>query len=101
MKHVAAYMMLTKAGKEVTFDSMTSLLKVINAAYEEETVRLFVSKIEGRSMEEMMDEGAKLMSSFAVAAPAQGGKAATEVKEAEAVQETQKEEEEFDLFAAF
>lgn len=100
MEHVAAYIMLTKAQREVTAESMKSLFRVIDAPVEEETIDLFLSKVSGNSMEEIMARGTELMSSFAVAAPA----AASATPEAAAPAESKKEaepEEDFDIFAAF
>ncbi|AFM98534.1 ribosomal protein P1/P2 [Encephalitozoon hellem] len=103
MEYVAAYVMFNKVGKEINEGSMADLFNAIGAEIEPETMRLFLSKVSDKSMEEVMSKGKELMASLAISsaresAPAQ---AADTPAPSQAAENKEEEEEDFDIFAAF
>ncbi|ADM11769.1 60S acidic ribosomal protein domain-containing protein [Encephalitozoon intestinalis ATCC 50506] len=103
MEYVAAYVMFDKVGKELNEKSMMDLFDAIGGKVEPETMRLFLSKVAGKSIDEVMSKGKEFMASLAISsareqAPAQSTDASAPSQAAETKDE---EEEDFDIFAAF
>lgn len=99
MEHVAAYIMLTKTGRDVTTEAMKNLFGAIDAPISEGSMSLFLSAVQGKNMEDVMADGEKLMSSFAVAAPA--ASAVPEVAKPAEVKKAEPEEEEMEIDFGF
>lgn len=93
--------MLNKVGREANADGMRALFKAIDAEVEDETMDLFLSKVSGKSMEEVMAKGAELMASLAVSSGPAVSEAAAPTQAAESKNEEKEEDEDFDIFAAF
>lgn len=92
MEYVASYMLLAQNNKEPTADNIAMILKAIHAPVDQESLNSFVSKIEGKSYEEIMSTGASMMtlqSAASSAAPAAGTTSAV----ADKVEEEEEESE--------
>ena len=104
MKHIAAYALLTLAGKEnITADDVERYLKEAGVSSDSESIKLMISKFEGKKFHELVKGGLDKLATLGSAAPAggagpAGGKAA-EVKAA--VEEKKEEVEDVDMGGLF
>jgi large subunit ribosomal protein LP2 len=100
MDTVVAYQLLYKVRQRApSFAEMKRLYELVNAEVDQKKVEDFLSRCEGKSLEDMVREGMSRMQSSA--APVSGGAPAGSTQ-SEAKKEEEKEEEEseegFDLF---
>ncbi|KAM0671471.1 acidic ribosomal protein P2 [Ordospora colligata] len=102
MEYIAGSILLTKVGRDVDAKSLEMLFRSIDAPIESETLDLFLSKVSGKSMDELMASGSELMKSFAVSSAPASAKA-EEKKDAPAAAATQEQDDDadFDIFGAF
>lgn len=71
MEFISSYILLSDLNMEVSKESITRLLQSIQASYSESSLDLFLEKIEGKSISEVLAAGSDLMKSkMASAAPA-------------------------------
>lgn len=103
MEYIAAYVMFDKVGKELNEKSITELFNAIGAEAEPETMRLFLSKVSNKSMEEVMLKGKELMASLAISSARESAPAQTADASApsQTTENKEEEEEDFDIFGAF
>ncbi|KAH9411888.1 hypothetical protein HK407_02g03320 [Ordospora pajunii] len=103
MEYIAGSILLTKVGRDVDAKSLEMLFRSIDASIENETLDLFLSKVSGKSMEELMASGSELMKSFAVSsAPAKAEEKKDAPAAAAAASQGQEEDpDDFDIFGAF
>ena len=92
MEYVYAAMLLHKAGKDVTEDSVTAVLEAANIEVDESRVKALTAALEDVDIDEAIENAV-------VAAPAAGAGAAPS-ESAEAEEEEEEEEEEEDDEAA-
>lgn len=102
MEYVAAYSLITKTtSEELGADKMkkkiVELLNSINAPVCEESLDLFISKINGRSMSEIIAAGSELMKSQISTGASSNAGAASSAAAAAPKQEEEEESEEADL----
>lgn len=89
MEYVSAYILLAENNQEPTKANITSVLAAIDAALSEESLDLFLSKIEGRSFSEIIASGSELMKSQMSSASSGGAVDQSNAKaEEEVVQES-------------
>ena len=100
MKYISAYMLLVLAGKKApTKDEVSGLLSTVGVESEAEKLDLLFSKLEGKNIDELIEQGEEKLIAVGGAAGgggggggAAGGAAAEEQKEEEV-----EEEEEVDV----
>lgn len=93
MEFISAYILLTENNQEVTKSSLVNLLNSISAQVSEESLNLFLSKIEGKTYSEIVASGSELMKSQFSSAPSSVGAANTQAA-AKAEEEASEPEEE-------
>ena len=99
MEIVAAYLLNQINGREVTKENIMKLLKIAGSTANEESVKLFMEKLNGKTHEEIMQEGATKMAETAMAsAPAGGASNAAAAERKAPVEEEESEEECLDMF---
>lgn len=100
MDCVAAYLLMVENKKDISKETMLSILNSINAAVSAESIDLFFSLIEGKTYEEILALGSKYMSSLCVgsAQPAQASSAVTKDVKEESAEKEESEEEVLDFF---
>jgi len=87
MEFVVAYELLNENKREITKESISGLIKSINATIDDKLLDEFVSKIEGKTHDQIVSAGASKMtvqtggSASTQAASASAGKAAAAVEE--------------------
>ncbi|KAM0676421.1 60S acidic ribosomal protein P2 [Gurleya vavrai] len=102
MEYVAAYKILNTVNKEANIANIKGIFDAIGASFCEKSCNDLLSKVNGKSCSDLVEEGSKKMSSFAVsAAPSKETKA--EEKKEEKVEEKKEENTavDFDLFEGF
>ena len=106
MKYLAAYMLLVLGGKtSPSTDDVKSLLSSAGIEADDEQSKLVVSKLEGKSLSEIIAAGSQKLSQFggggSIGGGSSGGAAASgdgaEKAEDAAAEEEEEEEEEVDL----
>lgn len=102
MKYLAAYLLLNAAGNTPNAENVKSVLSAVGIEIDEERVSALVSSLEGKSIEELIEEGNTKLSSVPTAAPAAGaaGAASGEATEEAAAEEEEESDEDmgFGLF---
>jgi large subunit ribosomal protein LP2 len=98
MDLVSASLMLHKTENKLTEDNFRKLYKAINATVDEDTLSVFIKKIENMSVEEIIQKGGEIISSLAV--QVSSSQAPVESKKEEVKKEVKEEEpvEELSLF---
>lgn len=94
MKYLAAYLLLNAAGNTPNAENVKSVLSAVGIEIDEERVSALVSSLEGKSIEELIEEGNTKLSSVPTAAPAAGAAGAAGAASGEAAEEAAAEEEE-------
>lgn len=91
VKYLAAYLLLTKAGKEApSKEDVTKVLEAAGAEVDEAKVDSLIESLKGKKVEDVIAEGKEKLSSVAVAAPA----ASSDDKSGDDAADGDKEEEE-------
>jgi ribosomal protein L12E/L44/L45/RPP1/RPP2 len=88
MDIVATYALLANNNQEVTRESMKKVLAAAGASVSDETLELFMCKIEGKSYSEIISAGSALMASQRTVAPA-ASSSNTAAKKVEVVEESE------------
>ncbi|TBU06020.1 hypothetical protein CWI36_0531p0040 [Hamiltosporidium magnivora] len=103
MEYIAAYAILSVAGKPVTEDSISKLFTVVpGKECDKEQVQLLINNIKGRDYNSIKEEGSKKMSSFSsVSVQPSAVKVADESGNKEEAEAPKEEEMDLDLFADF
>merc|ERR1711973_463398 len=100
MRYVAAYLLAVLGGNETpSANDLKEILESSGVGYDAERAGTVVSKLAGKSIAELIEEGSKKMASMPAggAAPAAGGAAAGgDAPEAEKKEEKKEESEESD-----
>mmetsp|Transcript_16056 Transcript_16056/g.31052 ORF Transcript_16056/g.31052 Transcript_16056/m.31052 type:complete len:116 (+) Transcript_16056:94-441(+) len=100
MKIVAAYMLLALAGKEaVSSDDIKALLEKAGVEVDEEQLTKFAAGVEGKNIDELIEEGKSKMKAIqgAAGSGSGGSGAAAGGAAAAAAEEEEEEEEEVDV----
>ena len=95
MKYLAAYLLLTKSGKEATAESITEVLSSVGIEVDASRVEALLKSVEGKTVDELVAEGNSKLASVPVggAAPAAGAAAGSAAAGgADAAAEEEKEE---------
>ncbi|KAL6120395.1 hypothetical protein NUSPORA_02881 [Nucleospora cyclopteri] len=97
MESVAAYLLCVENGLEPTKDKITQIISTVNPDFSKESLDLFMSKIEGKTHEEILKVGSEKMASQVVATSSAAGQTAEKVEEAE-IEPEEESEEVLDMF---
>ncbi|CAG8580189.1 5793_t:CDS:2 [Acaulospora morrowiae] len=106
MKHLAAYLLLSLAGKTPDAKSITSLLETVGIEADPDRIKTLLSELSDKDLNEIISEGSSKLSSVpsgggAVssggAAGATGGSAPAEEAKKEEAKEEEKEESDEDM----
>ena len=89
MEYIYAVMLLNKAGKEITEDNISAVLKAAGVEVDAAKAKSLVAALEGVDIEQVIAE-----SSVATAAPAAGGGAAPAADDSAPAEEKKEEKEE-------
>ncbi len=89
MEYIYSAMLLHSAGKKVTPDALSKVLKAAGISADSSRIKALVASLENVNIEEAIKSAA-----FAAPAAASGGAAAPAAKAAEAPKEEEEEEEE-------
>ncbi len=95
MEYVSAYILLNENRMDVNKSTISRLLSSIQASYTEESLDLFLEKIQGKSYEEIISAGSELMKSKFVGS-AQATPTSTTTAAAPKAQVQEEEEESSD-----
>ncbi len=90
MEYVYAALLLHKAGKEITEESLKKVLEAAGVQPDEARVKALVAALEGVNIDEAMEKAAAAPVAVSAAAPA----AQEEAKEEKSEEEDEKKEEE-------
>merc|ERR1719446_410215 len=102
MRYVAAALLASLGGNEVTADSIKAILSSVGVESDDKTLAIVVKQLAGKSVEELVAEGLPKLASMgggggaAPAAAAAGGEAAAAAPAAEEKKKEESEEEEDD-----
>jgi len=102
MRYVAAALLASLGGNEVTADSIKAILSSVGVESDDKTLAIVVKQLAGKSVEELVAEGLPKLASMgggggaAPAAAAAGGDAAAAAPAAEEKKKEESEEEEDD-----
>ncbi|KAL6928630.1 hypothetical protein ACO0SA_001958 [Hanseniaspora valbyensis] len=98
MKYLAAYLLLTKSGKEATAESITEVLSSVGIEVDASRVEALLKSVEGKTVDELVAEGNSKLASVPVggAAAASSGAAAGASSEAAAEEKEESAAEESD-----
>ncbi|GFO43236.1 60S acidic ribosomal protein p2 [Plakobranchus ocellatus] len=102
MRYVAAYLLAALGGKSVSAADIDKILSSVGIESEQEKVNKIISELQGKNLDELIEEGSKKLASVpsgggggGAAAPAAGGAApAGDAAPAAAKEEAKKEESE-------
>ncbi|MDI6867107.1 50S ribosomal protein P1 [Methanoculleus sp.] len=92
MEYIYAALLLHNAGKEITEENVTAVLKSAGVQVQDARVKALVAALEGVNIEEAINKAA--LAPVAAAAPAAAPAAAAPVAEEEEKEESKKEEDE-------
>lgn len=106
MEYIAAFSLATQStatplGKDALKSKIMELLSAINAPVCEESLDLFLSKVDGKSLNELIASGSELMKSQLVssaAAPASTPAASAPAAKAQPVEESESSDAQLDFF---
>lgn len=101
MDIISAYNMLTISGKEISKDKMIEIFNSIGANFNEKEIERFLSLIDGKSLNEMLEEGKKQMSCAVATTVVSEVKDVSSVKEEKKEEKKDEESEEVNLFEDF
>ena len=99
MKYLAAYLLLTQGGNaSPSAADIKTLLESVGSEVEQSNIDLLLASLEGKSIDELIAEGATKLASISAGSGAAGssGAAAGASAEAEAEEEVEEEKEESD-----
>ncbi|MES1910064.1 MAG: hypothetical protein MHM6MM_002725 [Cercozoa sp. M6MM] len=94
MRFVAAYLLLTLAGKKADAESIKALFEKTGVSVDEEKLNKLVAELEGKDLDALVAEGLEKVGTVAVAAGGASAGAAAGGAAEEAVAEEEEEEEE-------
>lgn len=91
MEYIYSAMLLHSAGKDITEEAVTSILKAAGIEVESAKVKALIASLKDVNIDEAIEKAARVQAPAATAAPAEQGK---EEKAAEKKEEEEKTEEE-------
>ncbi len=98
MEAIASYLLCMQNGIEPSKENLTRIIMSVCDELNEESISLFVEKIQGMTHEEIMEKGSSLMSAQAPVAASGSSKAQEEnAVEEEEEEESEEEEATFDF----
>ncbi|GMM42593.1 hypothetical protein FOG51_01382 [Hanseniaspora uvarum] len=96
MKYLAAYLLLTAAGKTPSVESISAVVAASGVEADAAQIEALIAKLEGKTVEELVAAGNEKLSSVPVGAAAPSGAAASGSTEAAAEEKEASEAEESD-----
>ncbi|CAL9738019.1 large ribosomal subunit protein P2A [Monosporozyma servazzii] len=97
MKYLAAYLLLNAAGNTTSAENVKSVLSSVGIEIDEERVNALIAAVEGKSIEELIQEGNTKLSAVPAAGPASGASGSAAASgEAAADEDVEEEKEESD-----
>ncbi|XBW35010.1 hypothetical protein QEN19_000575 [Hanseniaspora menglaensis] len=96
MKYLAAYLLLTAAGKTPSVESITQVVAASGAEVDASQIEALLAKLDGKSVEELIAAGNEKLSSVPVGAAPAAGAAASGSASVAAEEAPVEEEEESD-----
>ena len=101
MEYVASYAFLINNKQEPSRENIMRVLKSLGASVSEESVELFISKVEGKSYEEIVSAGSALMASQRAASASSSASTTTAAKVEVAAGKEESNESESDKEMSF